>query len=70
MAASGNRPFLKRGLDEELGIGRKKLKIDEAELLCKNKVIKLGEVEVGSLAIKNINQGSMEAEREGTVLRF
>ena len=34
------------------------------------KVIKLGEVEVGSLAIKNINQGSMEAEREGTVLRF
>ena len=41
----------------------------------KIKVIKLSEVlgeveEVGSLAIKDINQGSMEAEREGTVLRF
>ena len=42
MAASGNRPFLKRGLDEELGIARKKLKIDEAELLCKNQSDKAG----------------------------
>ena len=42
MAASGNRPFLKRGLEEELGIARKKLKIDEAELLCKNQSDKAG----------------------------
>ena len=42
MAASGNRPFLKRGLEEELDIARKKLKIDEAELLCKNQSDKAG----------------------------
>ena len=42
MAASGNRPFLKRGLEEELGIARKKLKIDEAELLCENQSDKAG----------------------------
>ena len=32
MATSGNKPFLKRGLEKELGIPRKKLKIDETVL--------------------------------------
>ena len=35
MATSGNKPFLKRGLEKELGIPRKKLKIDET-VLCEN----------------------------------
>ena len=37
MATSGNRPFLKRCLEKELGIPNKRLKIDETELFCENR---------------------------------
>ena len=36
MSTSGNRPFVKRCLEEELGIPYKRLKIDETELFRKN----------------------------------
>ena len=40
MATSGNRPFVKRCLEEEVGIPNKRLKIDETELFRKNQIDK------------------------------
>ena len=66
MATSGNRPFVKRCLEEELGIPNKRLKIDETELFCENRSDKAFKG-VGRGVVKRIGKGVVNGVANGIV---